>query len=223
MLRAMLDHLVPLLLFAVVMCLTPGPNVVLATASAANFGFRRTIPQISGVTAGFGVQVLLAGLGLASLFQAEPRLHTALKYVGAAYLLYLAWRIATAKSGGSGTARARPLGFVEGVLVTWVNPKGWVTTIGALAAFTTVDGNMALQASGVALVLDRLWRLARAVDGVRRRDLALARASRRAPRVQRGDGRPAGALPRAGAALALIVSRAWTRQSPPTAWCWVDS
>jgi threonine/homoserine/homoserine lactone efflux protein len=149
----MLDHLGPLVLFAGVMCLTPGPNVVLATASAVNFGFRRTIPQISGVTAGFGVQVLAAGLGLAGLFQAEPRLHTALKYVGAAYLLYLAWRIAKAESGGSGTARARPLGFVEGVLVTWVNPKGWVTTIGALAAFTTVDGNMALQASGVALVL----------------------------------------------------------------------
>lgn len=146
------DLLGPLVLFAAVMCLTPGPNVVLATASAANFGFHRTLPQIAGVTAGFGVQVLAAGLGLAGLFQAEPRLHTALKYLGAAYLLYLAWRIATAAPAKAG-ARARPLGFVEGVLVTWVNPKGWVTTIGALAAFTTVEGNMTLQVAQVAVVL----------------------------------------------------------------------
>lgn len=148
----MFDHLGPLVLFAAAMCLTPGPNVVLATASAVNFGFRRTVPQISGVTAGFGVQVLAAGLGLAGLFQAEPRLHTALKYVGAVYLLYLAWRIATATSA-RGSARARPLGFVEGVLVTWVNPKGWVTTIGALAAFTTVEGNVLAQTVLVAFVL----------------------------------------------------------------------
>jgi threonine/homoserine/homoserine lactone efflux protein len=146
------DLLGPLVLFALVMCLTPGPNVVLATASAANFGFRRTLRQIAGVTVGFGVQVLAAGLGLAGLFQAEPRLHTALKVLGAAYLLYLAWRIATAAPAAAG-ARARPLGFVEGALVTWVNPKGWVTTIGALAAFTRLDGEVLLQTVVIALVL----------------------------------------------------------------------
>jgi len=152
--RAMLEALGPLILFAAAMCLTPGPNVVLATASAANFGFQRTLRQISGVTVGFGVQVLAAGLGLAGLFQAEPRLHTALKYAGAAYLLYLAWRIATAAPAKAGTARARPLGFVEGVLVTWVNPKGWITTIGALSAFTRVEaGNVELQTAVIAIVL----------------------------------------------------------------------
>jgi threonine/homoserine/homoserine lactone efflux protein len=143
----------PLMLFAAAMCLTPGPNVVMATASAANFGFRRTMRQISGVTFGFGVQVLAAGLGLAGLFETEPRLHAVLKYVGAAYLLYLAWRIANAGAAGGGATRTRPLGFVEGVLVTLVNPKGWVTTMGALAAFTTVDGDALLQTSVIALVL----------------------------------------------------------------------
>jgi threonine/homoserine/homoserine lactone efflux protein len=146
------DLLGPLILFALVMCLTPGPNVVLATASAANFGFRRTLRQIAGVTAGFGAQVLAAGLGIAGLFQAEPRLHTALKVVGGAYLLYLAWRIATA-APTKPCAKARPLGFVEGVLVTWVNPKGWVTTIGALAAFTRLDGDVLRQTVVIALVL----------------------------------------------------------------------
>ena len=143
----------PLMLFAAAMCLTPGPNVVMATASAVNFGFRRTVPQISGVTVGFGLQVMAAGLGLASLFQAEPRLHEALKYAGVVYLLYLAWRIANAGATGSQSARARPINFVEGMLITWVNPKGWVTTAGALAAFTTVDGDAVLEASVIAGML----------------------------------------------------------------------
>jgi hypothetical protein len=114
----------PLVLFAAALCLTPGPNVVLVTASAANFGFRRTIPQMLGITLGFGFMVLAAGFGLAGLFHAEPRLHTALKYAGATYLLYLAWRIAHADATGRASTRAKPINFVEAALFTWINPKG---------------------------------------------------------------------------------------------------
>ena len=95
----------PLVLFAAAVTLTPGPNVVLVTASAANFGFRRTIPQMLGITFGFGSMVLATGLGLAGVVHAEPRLHAVLKYAGAAYLLYLAWRIARADAA-SASARA---------------------------------------------------------------------------------------------------------------------
>ncbi len=98
----------PLVLFAAVMSLTPGPNVIMVTASAANFGFRRAIPQMLGVTLGFGCLVMAAGLGLAGLFQAEPRLHILLRYAGAAYLLYLAWRIARAEAGERGRRAPNP-------------------------------------------------------------------------------------------------------------------
>lgn len=143
----------PLVLFAAAMCLTPGPNVVLVTASAANFGFRRAVPQMLGVTLAFGAEVAAAGLGLAGLIAAEPRLHTALKYAGGAYLLYLAWRIARADAASARTARARPIGFFAGALITWLNPKGWVTTIGALAAFISADGSAAAQVAAIAAVL----------------------------------------------------------------------
>src|SRR5260370_18223055 len=102
----------PLVLFAAAMCLTPGPNVVMVTASAANFGFRRAIPHILGITFGFGFMVLAVGFGLAGLLQAEPRLHTALKYARPTYLLYLASRIAQADAAGGGRTRPKPIDFI---------------------------------------------------------------------------------------------------------------
>jgi threonine/homoserine/homoserine lactone efflux protein len=142
----------PLVLFAAAVTLTPGPNVVLVTASAANFGFRRTVPQMVGITFGFGTMVLATGLGLAGMVHAEPRLHTVMKYAGAAYLLYLAWRIARADAA-SASARARPIGFVEATVFTWMNPKAWVSALGAAAAFTTVGGNLLLESALIAGVL----------------------------------------------------------------------
>ena len=143
----------PLVLFAAVLCLTPGPSVVLVTATSANFGFRRAIPQILGITLGFGFMIMAAGFGLAGLFHAEPRLHTVLKYAGAIYLLYLSWRIAHADAASAEPGRARPINFVEAVLFTWINPKGWVTTLGALTTFTTVGGDVLSQTSVIASVL----------------------------------------------------------------------
>jgi threonine/homoserine/homoserine lactone efflux protein len=142
----------PLVLFAAAVTLTPGPNVVLVTASAANFGFRRTIPQMLGITFGFGSMVLATGLGLAGVVQAEPRLHVLLKYAGGAYLLYLAWRIARADPA-SASARARPISFVEAMLFTWMNPKAWVSALGAAAAFTTIGGDLLWESAVIAAVL----------------------------------------------------------------------
>ena len=132
----------PLFLFALTMALTPGPNNIMVTASAANFGFRRAVPHMVGVTLGFVLMLAAVGLGLAGLFQAEPRLHLAMKYLGAAYLLYLAWRIARAGDSDGQNGRARPIGFVEAVLFQWINPKAWIIALGALTAYTSVGGSM---------------------------------------------------------------------------------
>ncbi|MBI2739384.1 MAG: LysE family translocator [Rhodospirillales bacterium] len=142
----------PLVLFSVAMTLTPGPNVVLVTASAANFGFRRTVPQMLGITFGFGSMVMATGLGLAGLVHAEPRLHLAVKYAGALYLLYLAWRIARADAA-SASARAKPIGFLEATLFTWMNPKAWISALGAVAAYSTVGDDVLWQTSVIAGVL----------------------------------------------------------------------
>ena len=148
----MQETLAPLVLFAAVMSLTPGPNVVMVTASAANFGFRRVIPHMLGITLGFAIMVVAVGLGLLGLLHALPRSHALFKYTGAGYLLFLAWRIARADPHVPASL-ARPIGFIEAALFQWINPKGWVFALGALAAYTTVGGDVLRETIVIAVVL----------------------------------------------------------------------
>lgn len=152
----MWDMAVTLVPFAVSMSATPGPNNVLVAASATNFGLRRTWPGVFGIVLGFGLMILLVGLGLGQVLEQLPLLHAALKYVGAAYLLYLAWRIATASGGkmpqGTAQNRGRPPSFIEGALFQWVNPKAWIVALGAIATYTVGDRDLALQALVISAV-----------------------------------------------------------------------
>src|SRR5262245_62572288 len=84
-------------MFAVVMFFTPGPNNIMLLSSGLSYGFRPTIPHIVGITIGFAFMVGAVGLGLGTIFIAYPALQTILKYVGAAYLVYLAWHIGLAE------------------------------------------------------------------------------------------------------------------------------
>ncbi len=127
------------LLFAAVALFTPGPNNVMLMASGVNFGFRRTQPHIVGVVLGFGFMIFLVALGAGSVFTVFPQLHTVLKYVGAAYLLYLAWKIAIAEPGHeSDRARAQPMTFLQAAAFQWVNAKGWTIAVGASATYAAL-------------------------------------------------------------------------------------
>jgi threonine/homoserine/homoserine lactone efflux protein len=132
----------------VVTLFTPGPNNTMLMSSGLNFGFRRGLPHLWGVSLGFAVMVLAVGLGLGALFQAYPALYTVLKYVGAAYLLYLAWQIATAGAPDpDGQTNGRPITFLEGAAFQWLNPKGWVMAVGAISTYAAVaafPGNVLL-------------------------------------------------------------------------------
>src|SRR5215475_8948591 len=141
----------PLLTFVVAMTITPGPNNIMITASGANFGFRRTIPHLLGIVIGFPVMTLTIGVGLGELFRTWPIVHTVLKYVGTAYLLYLAYRIATAARGGEAQSRGRPLTFLEAAAFQWANPKGWMMAVGAISAYTTVGGDPFLESLIIAV------------------------------------------------------------------------
>lgn len=127
------------LMFAVVTSITPGPNNVMLMASGANFGFRPTLPHLAGVSAGFAAMVVLVGLGLASIFAAAPWLYEILRWVGAAYLLFLAYKIAVARGLGTNDAAGRPMTFLQAAAFQWVNPKAWTMVLSAITTFAPPD------------------------------------------------------------------------------------
>lgn len=125
------------LMFAFVCSITPGPNNFMLLSSGVNFGFRRTLPHMWGSCLGFLGLLLAVGFGLGALLTLYPPFHLALKIVGGAWLLHMAWKIATARSLSDGRqAEARPMSFPEAVLFSGVNPKAWVTAIAAMAIYT---------------------------------------------------------------------------------------
>lgn len=145
------ELLAALTLFAFVSSITPGPNNTMLMASGANFGFRATAPHMLGVSIGFFVLVVAVGLGLGGLFAAYPALHDILAVAGGLYLLWLAWKIATAKGLGSGEAGARPMTFLQAAAFQWVNPKGWAMALGAVTAYAPRE-NYALNVLLISLI-----------------------------------------------------------------------
>jgi threonine/homoserine/homoserine lactone efflux protein len=110
-------------------------------ASGVNFGFNRTIPHMLGITCGFFVLVVAVGFGLGAVFQTYPLLYTVLRYVGAAYLLYLAWKIAHSGPVGEGVeGEAKPISYLGAAAFQWVNPKAWIMAIGAISTYTPMQG-----------------------------------------------------------------------------------
>lgn len=125
-------------LFALVASITPGPNNLMLLASGVNFGFRRSIPHMLGVTLGFLAMLLVVGLGLAEFFARAPTFYRVVRWAGALYLIYLAIRIATsgpAKVETEGPNKSRPFGFFAAFMFQWVNPKAWAMAITAFSTY----------------------------------------------------------------------------------------
>ncbi|MEY8830378.1 LysE family translocator [Sedimentitalea sp. XS_ASV28] len=131
-----IDLFLALALFAFVSSITPGPNNLMLMTSGANFGFRRTIPHMLGVGLGFVVMILLLGAGLIGLFEAFPVAYDLLKGISVVYLLFLAYKIATAAPTDETAEVGRPMTFLQAAAFQWVNPKAWAMALTAISAYT---------------------------------------------------------------------------------------
>lgn len=121
-------------LFGFVASITPGPNNVMLWASGLNYGFRRTIPHLVGISIGFMSLLLATGFGLGTLFLRWEWMSVVLRILGSIYLLYLAYRVATAASAETADT-ARPFTFWEAAAFQYLNPKAWVMTVTASGSF----------------------------------------------------------------------------------------
>jgi threonine/homoserine/homoserine lactone efflux protein len=138
----MSEMLVSLVCFAIVATITPGGATTLATAAGAQFGFRRSIPLLSGIAVGLALLAAATAAGLAAVLQAAPSLQFAMKVVGSAYLLWLACKISGSRPPQKKTNdSATPPSFGGGILLLCLNPKAWAMTLGAAASFAALAAN----------------------------------------------------------------------------------
>lgn len=148
--------LIAFIVFATAAAFTPGPNNIMLMTSGLNYGFRPSLAHVAGVTIGYSVLLAIVGLGLGAVFTAYPVLQTILKYVGAAYLIYLAYVIAVSKPADpSEAAQGRPMTFTGAALFQLVNVKGWVIAVGSVSAYAAITAypwNMLLLAAIICVI-----------------------------------------------------------------------
>ncbi|KEJ88564.1 LysE family translocator [Sulfitobacter donghicola] len=170
--------ILPLAIFALSQVGTPGPANMALLATGARFGFRAALPFVAGVALGKQLIIWPIGFGLMELAASAPLLFAALKYVSAAYIIWLAWKVANLRLGQRETG-ARAPGFAAGLIVHPLNPKAWAMIVGSFTAFVgpdiapfTATATVAAVLLACQLVMHPLWTLggdaiARTVAGTR--------------------------------------------------------
>lgn len=130
-----LQEFTALLVLATAMSFTPGPNTTLSTALAANYGLRRSLRFVLAVPVGWVLLLALCALGVGALVTGIPALRWAIKGVGIAYLLWLAFKLS--RSGQLAQAQQVQLqvGFGQGVLLQFVNIKAWLLALTIVAGW----------------------------------------------------------------------------------------
>jgi threonine/homoserine/homoserine lactone efflux protein len=141
-----LAQTLPFLIFSLVAAITPGPSNVMITATGSAAGIVRGLPCVAGSAAGMASLMFTAALGLGQLILGHPEILRVMNWCGAAFLLWLAWKIA--KAGRAAEAGAtEPVGFFGAAFFQWVNPKGWLVAVGAAGTYLQPDaGSQLLQA-----------------------------------------------------------------------------
>ena len=130
-------------MFAVAAAGTPGPSNVMLTATGAIAGLLRGLPCLLGVVLGMGFMMFAVAAGLGGLVLDNPTVLKLLNWVGAAFLLWLAWKIATAGHGDAAAA-AKPVGFAAAAGFQWVNPKSWLVCASAVGTYLNAGAGSAI-------------------------------------------------------------------------------
>ncbi|GHF99111.1 LysE family translocator [Thalassotalea marina] len=140
-----IDIIMALSLFAFVSSITPGPNNLMLMTSGVNFGLKLTLPHLFGVAIGFTVMIVLVGAGIVQLFDAWPMSYSVLKVLSISYLLYLAYKIATATAiNKQDNTEAKPMTLVQAALFQWVNPKAWTMALTAVSVYSPTGSIIAI-------------------------------------------------------------------------------
>jgi threonine/homoserine/homoserine lactone efflux protein len=130
----MYPQLIPLIFFSVAAAFTPGPNNIIGSYSGFNFGIKKSLPLIFGVTFGYTILITLAAGGLNIIFSSYPILKTIIKIVGSIFLIYLAYKISFQSQIQKKTIK-NPVKFFNTFIFQFINPKGVFAAITSISLF----------------------------------------------------------------------------------------
>lgn len=117
----------------------PGPVNIIALSSGANHGLRASLAHVAGATLGFCLLLVLVGLGLHQLLLRWPLLGMLLHWGGVAFLLYMAWKLASDNGRLTNTHSTTAPSAWHGVAMQWLNPKAWLAAVAGVGAYTGVS------------------------------------------------------------------------------------
>jgi threonine/homoserine/homoserine lactone efflux protein len=142
----MFSIFISMAIFAFIGAVTPGPVNIIATSAGANYGFRRAFAHVLGATVSYTLIVFLMGIGLGSLLIVVPEITSAMKYLGAGFLLYMAYQIATTPVQTDQLTRdqSHPPSFIQGGLVQAINPKAWLVSMSGVGLFVYANSPVSL-------------------------------------------------------------------------------
>lgn len=138
--------------FAAIAAFTPGPNNLMLAASGANFGVRRTIPHILGITTGFLSLVVMGSFGLSGLFALFPQILEIARVLAFVFLLYLGWKIATSAPPEGVESNATPLSFGAALLFQFINPKALVVITSSVTVYIGKSDNLILSTAMITAI-----------------------------------------------------------------------
>jgi len=128
--------------FAFIGAASPGPVNIIATCSGVNFGFKKTLPHVIGASVCYGIIVYLAGIGINQLDEYFGQIAQSLKYIGALFLFFMSYKIATAKAS---TQQEQDLmsapTLLQGVMSQGLNPKAWLVSMSGISVFVTTSAD----------------------------------------------------------------------------------
>jgi len=126
--------------FSLAMSLSPGPVNLITASSGANYGFKKTIPFVSGATVGFTLLLIATGLGISELLHVSTLLWDGLVYTGCVFVAYMGYQL-MASSNEISIQKVNTPNFLDGLLLQWLNPKAWVACVAGVSAFSS-DGSL---------------------------------------------------------------------------------
>ena len=137
----MISQLVPLILFGIAAGFSPGPNNIMTSYTAFNFGIKKAIPTMLGVILGWTLLIILLQLTSVAVFQRFEYTQTVIKALGTIYLLFIAYKISSAGHAAEKKIHPKPVTFLNTFFFQFVNPKSIIVGLAAISMFIDVQNN----------------------------------------------------------------------------------